>query len=59
MTSEDAENPVTLRDRAIIIRRHARNFPDDLASRRLNEWADELDAKAFEMEASLSTTRNA
>jgi hypothetical protein len=41
----------SLRARAARVRRHARALSDDPAGRRLEEFAQELDAKAQELEA--------
>lgn len=41
----------SLRARAARVRRHARALCDDPASRRLEEFAEELDAKAQEIES--------
>ena len=46
-----AESPDAWRARAATIRGHARMFPDDRAGRTLLELADELDARANEIEA--------
>jgi hypothetical protein len=43
---EDAESPVALLSRAARIRQHARMFAGDAAEARLEQFADDLEARA-------------